>query len=100
MSAHLILLTLERRLQTFVLRKDLSKSIYQARQLITHGHIIVGKQRVTSPSYLVKKEEESTVTYSPNSPITNPKHPLRKAIVVGETQTKTNQMTNPLEDSK
>ena len=82
---------LERRLQTLVFRKDLSKSIYQARQLITHGHIAVGEQRVTAPSYLVKKEEESMITYSPNSSMTNPQHPLRKALIDGKAMTTTNQ---------
>ena len=32
---------LERRLQTIVFRKGLAKTIHQARQLITHGHISI-----------------------------------------------------------
>lgn len=81
---------LERRLQTIVFRKGLSKSIYQARQLIIHGHIAVGKQRVTVPSYLVTKEEENQITYTPQSPLAKPSHPLRQTIaVVATTEKKT-----------
>ncbi|MBS7646845.1 30S ribosomal protein S4 [Candidatus Bathyarchaeota archaeon] len=72
---------LERRLQTIVFRKGLAKTIYQARQLITHGHIVIGGQRVTVPSYLVTREEDK-VGYSPDSPLANPNHPIRQIIAV------------------
>jgi small subunit ribosomal protein S4 len=71
---------LERRLQTRIFRLGLAKSIQQARQLITHGHIMVNNRKVTSPSYLVKREEEGSITYTPSSPFSNPNHSLRKAI--------------------
>jgi small subunit ribosomal protein S4 len=71
---------LERRLQTIVFRKGLAKTIYQARQLITHGHISVNGRIVFSPSYLVTREEEESVTYAPTSPLNNPEHPLRLAL--------------------
>jgi len=84
---------LERRLQTIVFRKGLSKSIYQARQLITHGHITIGKQRVTVPSYLVTKEEENKIAYMPQSPLAKPSHPLRQTMaVVATTEKKTEEM--------
>lgn len=73
---------LERRLQTIVFRKGLAKSIHQARQLITHGHIAIGRKRITVPSYLVKREEENQITYTPKSPLSNPSHPLRQTIAV------------------
>lgn len=79
---------LERRLQTIVFRKGLAKSIHQARQLITHGHIAIGKQRVTVPSYLVTKEEEKQIAYAPQSPLANPSHPLRQMITVVATTEK------------
>jgi len=79
---------LERRLQTIVFRKGLAKSIHQARQLITHGHIAIGKQRVTVPSYLVTKEEEKQIIYAPQSPLANPSHPLRQIITVVATTEK------------
>ncbi len=59
---------LERRLQTIVYRKGLAKTIYQARQLIVHGHIAIGGRRVTSPGYLVTREEEDLIDYTPTSP--------------------------------
>jgi len=59
---------LERRLQTIVYKKGLARSIYQARQLIVHGHIVVKGRRVYSPGYLVSREEEPFVDLAPNSP--------------------------------
>ena len=59
---------LERRLQTIVYRKGLAKTIMQARQLIVHGHIAIGGRKVTSPGYLVSREEEDLVDYAPGSP--------------------------------
>lgn len=73
---------LERRLQTIVFRKGMAKTIYQARQLITHGHIAIGGRRVTVPGYLVKREEENQITYAQKSPLANPNHPARQAITV------------------
>lgn len=71
---------LERRLQTIVFNKGLAKSIYQARQLITHGHIAIDGKRVPSPSYLVLRDEEAKIEYAPTSSLSNPNHPLRAAI--------------------
>ncbi|MBS7643334.1 30S ribosomal protein S4 [Candidatus Bathyarchaeota archaeon] len=72
---------LERRLQTIVFRNGLAKSLQQARQLITHGHIFVNGRKVTAPSYLVLRGEEASITYAPTSPVANPEHPIRKAII-------------------
>lgn len=54
---------LERRLQTIVEKKGLAKSIWQARQMIVHRHIVVETDDeldkvITSPSYLVKRGEK------------------------------------------
>lgn len=53
---------LEHRLQTIVHKKGIAKTIWQARQMVVHGHIVVEtdeKERViTSPSYIVKKDEK------------------------------------------
>jgi len=76
---------LERRLQTVVFRKGLAKTIHQSRQLITHGHIAIGDRKVFSPSYLVLRSEEDTITYAPSSSLSNPEHPLRELI---ETESK------------
>ena len=56
---------LERRLETVVWRKGLARTIWQARQLIVHGHVYVGGRRVTVPSYWVKRGEENEVTVDP-----------------------------------
>lgn len=58
---------LERRLQTLVWRRGLAKTPYQARQLISHGHIALNQRRMTVPSYLVSATEEGSLSYSPGS---------------------------------
>ncbi|ADI32739.1 30S ribosomal protein S4 [Staphylothermus hellenicus] len=60
---------LERRLQTIVYKKGLARTIYHARQLIVHGHIAIAGRRVTSPGYIVSREEEELVDYAPTSPL-------------------------------
>lgn len=59
---------LERRLQTLVFRRGLSRTIYQARQLIVHGHIAIGGKRITSPGYVVETGEEEQIQYYVESP--------------------------------
>ncbi len=49
---------LERRLQTIVWKKGLASSPYQARQMITHGHVMIGDRIVTRPGNTVKRGEE------------------------------------------
>lgn len=85
---------LERRLQTIVFRKGLAKTIHQARQLITHGHIVIGKQRVTVPSYMVTISEEDQIAYTPESPIANPGHPIRRMVTVTATTEKKTERTS------
>lgn len=60
---------LQRRLQTLVYRKGLARTIHEARQLIVHGHISIGGRRVTSPGYLVNKEEEQLIGFAAGSPM-------------------------------
>ena len=60
---------LKRRLQTIVYEKGLARTIYQARQFIVHGHIAIAGRRVTSPGYLVSKEEEEFIDFYPTSPL-------------------------------
>ncbi|MEM3291785.1 MAG: 30S ribosomal protein S4 [Saccharolobus sp.] len=59
---------LERRLQTIVYKKGLANTLYQARQLIVHGHIAIGGKRVTSPGYIVGVDEEDLIDYYVISP--------------------------------
>jgi len=73
---------LERRLQTLVFQRGLAQSIQQSRQLIAHGHISIDGRKVSSPSYLVLKDEEEKLVYSPKSPLANPDHPITKSISI------------------
>ncbi len=45
---------LEARLDAFVLRSGLARTIYAARQFVGHGHIEVNGNRVDIPSYQIK----------------------------------------------
>jgi small subunit ribosomal protein S4 len=45
---------LERRLDATVLRAGLARTIYQARQLVAHGHFTVDGKKVDRPSYRVR----------------------------------------------
>lgn len=68
---------LERRLQTILVRKELAKSMKQARQFITHGHVIVDKKKITFPTYIVKLKEESLIEFVPASTLSKEDHPER-----------------------
>ena len=71
---------LSRRLQSVVYYKGLAPSMRAARNLIVHGHICIGEQRMTVPGYHVLKEEEDSLQYSQNSPFADPEHPFRKDL--------------------
>jgi small subunit ribosomal protein S4 len=55
---------MERRLQTVVFRKGFAKTIKNARQLVTHGHVYIDNKLISSPSYLVSVKEEQLVKIS------------------------------------
>jgi len=76
---------LERRLQSVVFRKGLTKSMNQARQFIVHGHISLDGKKITSPSFIVSKEEEGLISFRENSSFVDEMHPER---VQSETITK------------
>jgi small subunit ribosomal protein S4 len=52
---------LESRLDNLVYRLGLARTRRQARQLVSHGHILVGGKRVDIPSYRVKPGEAISV---------------------------------------
>jgi small subunit ribosomal protein S4 len=58
---------LSRRLQTVIMKKFYFKTPYQARQAISHGHIMIGDRIVNIPSYVVKVDEEDNVKLTPES---------------------------------
>ncbi|MBI2137815.1 30S ribosomal protein S4 [Candidatus Woesearchaeota archaeon] len=66
-----------RRLQTIVFKKNLARSIAQARQFITHRHISVNDKIITAPSYIVPTELEEQVAFVPSSALSKPEHPER-----------------------
>ncbi|MFB6283309.1 MAG: 30S ribosomal protein S4 [Halobacteria archaeon] len=68
---------LDRRLQTVVYRKGLANTMEQARQFINHGHVKVGRRRVSVPSYNVEVEEEELIGFDDNSPLSDELHPER-----------------------
>jgi small subunit ribosomal protein S4 len=53
-----LIVMLERRLDNAVYRMGLAGSRAQARQLVSHGHILVNGRKVNVPSYLVNVGEE------------------------------------------
>lgn len=68
---------LERRLQTLVFRKGMSRSMKQARQFITHRHVLVNGKEITSPSYLLTLDEEANLTFKEKSSLASEDHPER-----------------------
>lgn len=52
---------LSRRLQTIVFSQKLALTPKQARQLITHKHVVIGERIVNIPSYHVDLDEETGV---------------------------------------
>jgi small subunit ribosomal protein S4 len=72
---------LERRLQTQVLRLGLARTVVQARQFITHGHIAVNGRKATIPGMLVSKGDEMHIGYYGNSPLMSEAHPERPVQV-------------------
>lgn len=72
---------LERRLQTLVFKKGLATTPHHARQMIVHGHILIGERIAKSPSYIVSPTEESLLTFMPNSPYRKSSHKALPANV-------------------
>jgi small subunit ribosomal protein S4 len=56
-----LLISLERRLDNVICRLGFAPSRDQARQLVTHGHVLVNGRRVNIPSALVKVGDGITV---------------------------------------
>jgi len=66
----------KRRLASMVVSKGLARSPKQARQFITHKHVFVGGKKVSSPNYVVLRDEENSIVYAMNSPFNDKNHPL------------------------
>jgi small subunit ribosomal protein S4 len=55
---------LERRLDNVVYRLRFASSRSQARQIVSHGHILVNGRKINIPSYLVKTNDEISIAES------------------------------------
>ncbi|MGQ4892841.1 MAG: 30S ribosomal protein S4 [Candidatus Njordarchaeia archaeon] len=73
---------LKRRLQTVVYERGIAKTVHQARQMITHRHIIVNGRVVTAPSYLVKRND--VIELHPRSPYIRLQKMVEEALKEGE----------------
>jgi len=70
---------LARRLQTLIYLKGLARTMKQARQFITHGHIAINGRKVNVPGYLVPESEVGAIAYYAGSVVNNELHPERPA---------------------
>ena len=68
---------LSRRLQSVVYYRGLAPSMRAARNMIVHGHISIGEQKMTVPGYHIRKHEEENLNCSSNSVYNDPNHPFR-----------------------
>lgn len=57
-----LLMLLERRLDNVVYRSGFAATIWAARQLVNHGHVLVDGQRVDLPSYQVKAGQTISIS--------------------------------------
>ncbi|QQG40952.1 MAG: 30S ribosomal protein S4 [Candidatus Levyibacteriota bacterium] len=56
-TGELLISLLETRLDNIVYRLGFTKSRFQARQFVAHGHILVNGKKMTIPSYQVKEKD-------------------------------------------
>lgn len=94
---------MQRRLQTILVKKGLAHSVKQARQFITHRHIVVNNHIVTSPSYIVTAAEEDTIFFDQNSSLANPDHPertLKKDVKESKTEEEKSESKEKKDDKK
>ncbi len=74
---------MERSLKTMVYRNGLAKSVHQARQFVTHGHISIAGSIISVPGYIVRRDDETRIAFHSHSPLSNPQHPTRTQQVGG-----------------
>jgi small subunit ribosomal protein S4 len=73
---------MERRLQTVIFRRGMAKSFFQARQLITHGHIAVEGRKMKAPGHTLTIHEEEKLDFAESSPYNAKEHPLRQDLAI------------------
>ena len=94
---------LSRRLQTIVQKKFYFKTPYQARQAVSHGHVLIDDRTINIPSYVVKVEEESKVKLTSesifNKILTKPETDLGSSETDNEVKTPTdNEVKTPTDN--
>lgn len=57
-TGELLVQLLESRLDALIFRAGFARSMYAARQYVTHGHVLINGKRVNIPSYQVKINDE------------------------------------------
>ena len=60
-TSEILIELLERRLDAIVYRMKFVPTIFAARQLVNHGHVLVNGKRVNIPSYTVKDGYEISI---------------------------------------
>lgn len=68
---------MERRLQSILVKKNLARTMKQARQMITHSHVMVGGKMITAPGYMVTVADEAAISFAKSSAFLNEQHPER-----------------------
>ena len=71
---------LDRRLQSQVYYKGLAPSMRAARNMIVHGHIVLGNQKMNVPGYHVLRNQEADIAYHPSSNFNDPNHVIRQEM--------------------
>ncbi len=66
-TGEILLQLLEMRLDNIIFRLGITPTIASARQLISHGHILVNNQKVTIPSYQCEIKDIIAVSQKKNS---------------------------------
>lgn len=61
-TGELLIQLLETRVDNLVYRLGFAKSRYQARQFVSHGHVLVNGRKMTIPSYHVKPSDVITLS--------------------------------------
>ncbi|MGW8375833.1 30S ribosomal protein S4 [Streptomyces sp. ODS28] len=56
-TSEALVVDLELRLDALVLRSGIARTIYQARQMVVHGHISVNDRKVDKPSFRVRPDD-------------------------------------------
>ncbi len=79
---------LSRRLQTMVFKKGMALSPLHSRQLIVHGHVMVGERVITIPGYEVGHDQEGTVRLTAAKEATTPAAPA-EAVATPTVEEKT-----------